>query len=76
MLKTKAIVQSRRLGKGRTLTIEDHKIEVVRRFKYLGTVMTSTMEQKKFELGSWQPVKPTAPCKPYSNLNKSIKTTR
>jgi len=37
--KTKAIVQSRRLGKGRTLTIEDHKIEVVRRFIYLGTVI-------------------------------------
>jgi len=32
-------VQSRRLGKGRTLTIEDHKIEVVRRFIYLGTVI-------------------------------------
>jgi sorting nexin-29 len=37
--KTKAMVQTRRLGKGRTLTIEDHKIEVVRRFKYLGTVI-------------------------------------
>ena len=32
--KTKAIVQNRRLGKGGTLTVEDHKIEVVRRFKY------------------------------------------
>ena len=37
--KTKAMVQSRRLGKGRTPTIEDHKIEVVGRFKYLGTVI-------------------------------------
>jgi hypothetical protein len=34
------------------------------------------MKQKKFELGSWQPIKPTAPCKPYSDLNKSIETTR
>jgi hypothetical protein len=32
-------VQSRRLEKGRTLTVEDHKIEVVRRFKYLGMVI-------------------------------------
>jgi len=30
--KTKAMVQNRRLGKGGTLTIEDHKIEVVRKF--------------------------------------------
>jgi hypothetical protein len=30
---TKVMVQSRRLGKGRTLTIEDHKIKVVRRLK-------------------------------------------
>jgi hypothetical protein len=30
--KTKAMVQDRRLGKGGTLTVEDHKIEVVRRF--------------------------------------------
>ena len=27
------MVQSRRLGKERTLTVEDHKIEVVRRFR-------------------------------------------
>jgi len=33
------MVQNRRLGKGRTLTVEVHKIEVVRRLKYLGTVM-------------------------------------
>jgi hypothetical protein len=32
------MVQNRRLVKGGgTLTVEDHKIEVVRRFKYLGT---------------------------------------
>jgi hypothetical protein len=37
--KTKAMVQSRGLEKGKTLTVEDHKIEVVRRFKYLGTVI-------------------------------------
>ena len=31
--KTKAMAQNRRLGKGGILTVEDHKIEVVRRFK-------------------------------------------
>jgi hypothetical protein len=30
--KTKAMVQNRRLGKGGTSTVEDHKIKVVRRF--------------------------------------------
>jgi hypothetical protein len=75
--KTKAMVQNRRLGKGGTLTVEDHKIEVVRRFKYLGTVISdSNDEQKKSELGSWQLIKPTAPCKPCSDLNKSIETTK
>jgi len=43
--KTKAMVQSRRLGKGRTLTIEDHKTEVVRRFKYLGTVINDVNDE-------------------------------
>jgi flagellar basal body P-ring protein FlgI len=43
--KTKAMVQSRRLGKGRTLTVEDHKIEVVRRFKYLGTVINDVKDE-------------------------------
>ena len=43
--KTKAMVQSRRLGKGRTLTFEDHKIEVVRRFKYLGTVINDVNDE-------------------------------
>jgi len=77
MLKTKAIVQSRRLGKGRTLTIEDHKIEVVRRFKYLGTVINGVNdEREEIQPGSWQLIKPTATCKPYSDLNKSIETTR
>jgi hypothetical protein len=32
------------------------------------------MKQKKFKLGFWQLIKPTAPCKPYSDLNKFIKT--
>jgi len=40
--KTKAMVQNRRLGKGGTLTVEDHKIEVGRRFKYLGTVINGS----------------------------------
>ena len=34
--KTKAMVQNWRLGKGGTLTVEDHKIEVVRRFNIYG----------------------------------------
>jgi hypothetical protein len=38
-------MQSRRLGKGRTLTIEDHKTEVVRRFKYLGTVINNVNDE-------------------------------
>ena len=33
---TKAMVQSRRTGIRRTLTVEEHDIEVVTRFKYLG----------------------------------------
>jgi hypothetical protein len=41
------MVQSRRLKKGRTLTIEDHKIEVVRRFKYLGTVINEVNDEMK-----------------------------
>jgi len=43
--KTKAMVQNRRLGKGGTLTVEDHKIEVVRRFKYLGTVINDSTDE-------------------------------
>jgi len=43
--KTKAMVQNRRLGKGGTLTVEDHKIEVVRRFKYLGTVINDSNDE-------------------------------
>ena len=42
LIKTKAMVQNRRLGKGGTLTVEDHEIEVVRRFRYLGTVMNDS----------------------------------
>jgi len=43
--KTKAMVQNRRLGKGETLTVEDHKIKVVRRFKYLGTVINDSNDE-------------------------------
>ena len=43
--KTKAMVQSRRLGKGRTRTVEDRKTEVVRRFKYLGTVINDVNDE-------------------------------
>jgi len=39
------MVQSRRLGKGRTLTVEDHKTEVVRRFKYLGMVINDVNDE-------------------------------
>jgi len=43
--KTKAMVQNRRLGKGGTLAVEDHKIEVARRFKYLGTVINDSNDE-------------------------------
>jgi hypothetical protein len=39
------MVQRRRLGRGKTLTVEDHKIEVVRRYKYLGTVMNDVNDK-------------------------------
>jgi sorting nexin-29 len=45
--KTKAMVQNRRLEKGVTLTVEDHKTEVVRRFKYLGTVINDNNDEMK-----------------------------
>jgi len=45
--KTKAMVQNRRLGKGGTLTVEDHKIEVVRRFKYLETVINDSSDERE-----------------------------
>ena len=48
----------------------DHKIETVRRFRYLGTVMTPMTKRKKSELRSWQQIKPTDPWKPYSDPNK------
>jgi hypothetical protein len=50
---------------------------VVRGFKYLGMVINDVNGKwKKFELGFWQPIKPTAPCKPYSHLKISIETKR
>ena len=39
--------QSRRPGKRGTLTVEDHDIEVVTRFKYLGMVLNDTMKKRK-----------------------------
>jgi hypothetical protein len=47
LIKTKAMVQNRRLGKGGILTVEDHKIEVVRKFKYLGTVINDSNDQRE-----------------------------
>ena len=41
----KVMVQNRRLGKGGTLTVEDHKIEMVRRFKYLGIVINDSNDE-------------------------------
>jgi len=41
------MVQSRRLGKGRTLTVEDRKIGVVRKFKYLGTVINDVIDERE-----------------------------
>jgi len=43
--KTKAMVQNRRFGKGETLNLGDQKIEVDRRFKYLGTVINDSNEE-------------------------------
>jgi hypothetical protein len=43
--KTKAMLQNRRLGKGGTLTTEDQKIEVVKRFKYLGRVINYSNDE-------------------------------
>jgi len=45
--KTKAMLQSRRPGRRGTLTVEDHDIEVVTRFKYLGMVLNDTMKKRK-----------------------------
>jgi sorting nexin-29 len=45
--KTKAMVQSRRPRRRRTLTVEVHDIEVVTRFKYLGMVLNDTNEEKE-----------------------------
>ena len=45
--KTKEMVQSRRTGRRRTLTVEEHNIEVVTRFKYLGMVLSDTNEEKE-----------------------------
>jgi hypothetical protein len=39
------VVQNRRLRKGGTLTAEDHKIEVVRRIKYVGTVINDSIDE-------------------------------
>jgi hypothetical protein len=41
------MVQSRRPGRRGTLNIVDHDIEVVRRFKYLGSVLNDINEEKK-----------------------------
>jgi len=59
-------MQNRRLGKRGTLTVKDHEIEVIRRFKYIGTVikMIAKMKRKKSEQGFWQLIKSTFPCKP------------
>ena len=35
-------MQNRRRGKGGTFTVEDHVIEMVRIFRYLGTVMNDS----------------------------------
>ena len=41
------MVQSRRPRRRGTLTVEDHDIEVVTRFKYLGMVLNDTNEEKE-----------------------------
>ena len=44
---TKEMMQSRKPGKGGIWTVGDHKIEMVRRFKYLGTVINDTNDETK-----------------------------
>ena len=60
------MVHNRRLGKGGTLTVEDHKTEVVRRFKYLGTVINDSNNEME-EI--WTRI--LAPNKAYSSVNTS-----
>jgi len=43
--KTKAMVQSRRHRKGGIWTVGDHKIETVKRFRYLGKVINDTNDE-------------------------------
>jgi len=43
--KKNAMVQNTRLGKGGTFTVEDHEIEVVKRFRYLGKVMNDSNDE-------------------------------
>ena len=38
--------------------------------------MVAMIERKKSEQGFWQLINPTVPCKPYSDLNKSVETTK
>ena len=38
--------------------------------------MIAMMKRKKSELGSWQLIKSTAPCKPYFYLKKFIETKK
>jgi hypothetical protein len=38
-------VESGRTAKGRTMTVGDHNIEMVRRLKYLGTIINDTNDK-------------------------------
>ena len=57
------MVQHRRLGKGGTSTVEDHEIEVVRRFNYLGTLINDSNDETE-EIRA----RILAPNKAYSSL--------
>jgi len=39
------VAQNRGLGQAGTVTVEDHKIEVASRFKYLGTVINDSNDE-------------------------------
>ena len=39
------MTQNRKLGKEGTLTVEDQNIEIIRSFKYLGTVINGISEE-------------------------------
>ena len=69
------MVQNRRLEKEGTFTVDDHKIELVRSFKYLERVINDINDETE-EIRARILTANKVPCKPYSELNKSIETIK